>query len=130
MYILGLPMHNNTLFVHLFLLWLLLDKMLIFNSTYSNAGFHCLICNKVMTQPLTTPCAHNFCKSCLQDTFAGQTFMKDRTCEGGRTLRAKKNIMKCPSCSQDISEYLQNPQVNRSKFFNLGRVTLGLIWDM
>ncbi|KAK1438112.1 hypothetical protein QVD17_03915 [Tagetes erecta] len=76
-------------------------------------GFYCLICNKVMTQPLTTPCAHNFCKSCLQDTFAGQTFMKDRTCEGGRTLRAKKNIMKCPSCSQDISEYLQNPQVNR-----------------
>ncbi|KAI3713927.1 hypothetical protein L1987_72515 [Smallanthus sonchifolius] len=75
--------------------------------------FCCLICHKVMTQPLTTPCAHNFCKSCLQDTFAGQTFMKDRTCEGRLNLRAKKNIMKCPSCSQDISEYLQNPQVNR-----------------
>ncbi|XP_076956814.1 E3 ubiquitin-protein ligase ORTHRUS 2-like [Bidens hawaiensis] len=75
--------------------------------------FCCLICHKVMTQPLTTPCAHNFCKSCLLDAFAGQTFMKARTCEGGRTLRAKKNIMKCPSCSHDISEYLQNPQVNR-----------------
>ncbi|KAK9052661.1 hypothetical protein SSX86_029291 [Deinandra increscens subsp. villosa] len=75
--------------------------------------FCCLICHKVMTQPLTTPCAHNFCKSCLQDTFAGQALMKDRTCEGRRTLRAKKNIMKCPSCSHDISEYLQNPQVNR-----------------
>ncbi|KAL8267147.1 hypothetical protein R6Q59_004491 [Mikania micrantha] len=75
--------------------------------------FSCLICHKVMTQPLTTPCAHNFCKSCLQDTFAGQAFMKERTCEGGRALRAKKNIMKCPSCSHDISEFLQNPQVNR-----------------
>ncbi|KAJ9549443.1 hypothetical protein OSB04_021986 [Centaurea solstitialis] len=75
--------------------------------------FCCLICHKVMTLPLTTPCAHNFCKSCLQDTFAGQSFMKERTCEGRRALRAKKNIMKCPSCSNDISEYLQNPQVNR-----------------
>ncbi|XP_024993871.1 E3 ubiquitin-protein ligase ORTHRUS 2-like isoform X2 [Cynara cardunculus var. scolymus] len=75
--------------------------------------FCCLICHKVMNLPLTTPCAHNFCKSCLQDTFAGQTFIKERTCEGRRTLRAQKNIMKCPSCSNDISEYLQNPQVNR-----------------
>ncbi|KAK1408734.1 hypothetical protein QVD17_40748 [Tagetes erecta] len=75
--------------------------------------FCCLICHKVMNLPLTTPCAHNFCKSCLQDTFAGQTFIKERNCEGRRTLRAQKNIMKCPSCSNDISEYLQNPQVNR-----------------
>ncbi|GJU12058.1 E3 ubiquitin protein ligase ORTHRUS 2-like protein [Tanacetum coccineum] len=75
--------------------------------------FCCLICHKVMTLPLTTPCAHNFCKSCLQDTFEGQTFMRERTCDGRRTLRAKKNIMKCPSCSNDISEYLQSPQVNR-----------------
>ncbi|KAI7724728.1 LOW QUALITY PROTEIN: hypothetical protein M8C21_004605, partial [Ambrosia artemisiifolia] len=75
--------------------------------------FCCLICHKVMNLPLTTPCAHNFCKSCLQDSFAGQTFIKERNCEGRRTLRAQKNIMKCPSCSNDISEYLQNPQVNR-----------------
>nr|XP_043607778.1 E3 ubiquitin-protein ligase ORTHRUS 2-like [Erigeron canadensis] len=75
--------------------------------------FCCLICHKVMNLPLTTPCAHNFCKSCLEGTFIGQTYMKERTCEGRRVLRAKKNIMKCPSCSNDISEYLQSPQVNR-----------------
>ncbi|XP_076892668.1 E3 ubiquitin-protein ligase ORTHRUS 2-like [Bidens hawaiensis] len=76
-------------------------------------AFCCLICHKVMNLPLTTPCAHNFCKSCLQDTFAGQTFIKERNCEGRRTLRAQKNVMKCPSCTNDISEYLLNPQVNR-----------------
>nr|XP_043606568.1 E3 ubiquitin-protein ligase ORTHRUS 2-like [Erigeron canadensis] len=75
--------------------------------------FCCLICHKVMNLPLTTPCAHNFCKSCLENAFAGQTFIKERNCEGRRTLRAQKNIMKCPTCSNDISEYLQNPQVNR-----------------
>ncbi|XP_057951720.1 E3 ubiquitin-protein ligase ORTHRUS 2-like [Malania oleifera] len=75
--------------------------------------FSCLICRKVMTLPLTTPCAHNFCKGCLEGVFAGQSFMRQRTCEGRRTLRAQKNIMKCPSCSNDISDFLKNPQVNR-----------------
>ncbi|KAI6686763.1 hypothetical protein NL676_032676 [Syzygium grande] len=75
--------------------------------------FSCQICRNVMNLPLTTPCAHNFCKACLEGAFAGQSFMRQRTCEGRRTLRAQKNIMKCPSCSIDISDFLQNPQVNR-----------------
>ncbi|KAJ0105303.1 hypothetical protein Patl1_19707 [Pistacia atlantica] len=36
--------------------------------------FSCLICRQVMTLPITTPCAHNFCKSCLEGAFAGKTF--------------------------------------------------------
>lgn len=76
-------------------------------------GFSCLLCDKVMNLPLTTPCAHNFCKPCLENAFAGQTFTKERTCQNGRKLRSQKNIMKCPSCPTDISEFLQNPQVNR-----------------
>ncbi|KAL5726364.1 RING-type E3 ubiquitin transferase [Ranunculus cassubicifolius] len=75
--------------------------------------FSCLICRKVMTLPITTPCAHNFCKHCLEDAFAGQTLLKERTCGGRRTLRTQKNIMKCPSCPMEISDFLQNPQVNR-----------------
>ncbi|XP_061344128.1 E3 ubiquitin-protein ligase ORTHRUS 2-like [Gastrolobium bilobum] len=75
--------------------------------------FGCHICHKVMTFPLTTPCAHNFCKACLEGAFSGQSFVRDRACKGGRTLRAQKNIMKCPSCSIDIADFLQNPQVNR-----------------
>ncbi|KAL1550520.1 E3 ubiquitin-protein ligase ORTHRUS 2 [Salvia divinorum] len=74
--------------------------------------FSCIICRKVMDLPLTTPCAHNFCKACLEGAFAGQSHMKERK-SGGRTLRTQKNVMKCPSCTQDISEFLQNPQVNR-----------------
>ncbi|KAK3021112.1 hypothetical protein RJ639_045496 [Escallonia herrerae] len=75
--------------------------------------FSCLICRKVMLLPVTTPCAHNFCKVCLESAFAGQTYIRQRTCEGRRTLRAQKNVMKCPSCKNDISDFLQNPQVNR-----------------
>ncbi|KAI3979527.1 hypothetical protein MKX01_001719 [Papaver californicum] len=75
-------------------------------------GFKCQLCLKVMTLPLTTPCAHNFCKPCLENVFAGKTFVRERSSHG-RTLRAKKSIMKCPSCMTDLSEFLQNPQVNR-----------------
>ncbi|XP_059644684.1 E3 ubiquitin-protein ligase ORTHRUS 2-like [Cornus florida] len=76
-------------------------------------GFSCLLCQNVMTLPLTTPCAHNFCKPCLEGVFAGQSFVKERTTAGGRTLRSQKNVMKCPTCHTDISEFLQNPKVNR-----------------
>ncbi|KAI3964712.1 hypothetical protein MKW92_052930 [Papaver armeniacum] len=75
-------------------------------------GFKCQLCLEVMTLPLTTPCAHNFCKPCLENAFAGKTFVRERSSHG-RTLRAQKSIMKCPLCPTDLSEFLQNPQVNR-----------------
>ncbi|KAL9261123.1 E3 ubiquitin-protein ligase ORTHRUS 2-like protein, partial [Drosera capensis] len=54
--------------------------------------FSCLLCRKVLNLPITTPCAHNFCKSCLDAAFSGQTLEMDRN-RGGRQLRTKKNIM-------------------------------------
>ncbi|CAD5166358.1 unnamed protein product [Musa acuminata subsp. malaccensis] len=75
--------------------------------------FSCLVCRKVMTLPLTTPCGHNFCKSCLLGAYADKSFVRERTREGGRSLRAQKIVKKCPSCPIDISDFLQNPQVNR-----------------
>lgn len=72
--------------------------------------FSCHLCWKVMTLPLTTPCAHNFCKLCLLESYADQSFIRERT-RGGRTLRAQKVVKKCPVCPNDISDFLQNAQV-------------------
>lgn len=72
--------------------------------------FSCLICREVMTLPITTPCAHNFCKSCLEGAFVGKTFLRERS-SGGRALRSQKNVMTCPCCPTDISDFLQNLQV-------------------
>ena len=76
-----------------------------------DTGFNCQICLQVMNFPVTTPCAHSFCKGCLEGKFVGKTRMMERS-RGGRTLRAMKNIMKCPCCPSDISDFLQNVQVN------------------
>ncbi|KAI9113791.1 hypothetical protein K1719_015042 [Acacia pycnantha] len=73
--------------------------------------FGCLICKQVMASPVTTPCAHNFCKSCVEGAFAGRSFLRDRN-RGERSLRSKKNVMKCPACPTDIADFLQNLQVN------------------
>ncbi|KAK2385395.1 Zinc finger (C3HC4-type RING finger) family protein [Trifolium repens] len=75
--------------------------------------FGCNICRKVLASPLTTPCAHNFCKACLEGAFSGQSYIRNRATQSGCSLRTRKNIMKCPTCSTDIADYLQNPQVNR-----------------
>jgi E3 ubiquitin-protein ligase UHRF1 len=74
--------------------------------------FKCQICQQVLTLPVTTPCAHNFCKACLEAKFAGKTLVRERS-TGGRTLRSRKNVLNCPCCPTDISDFLQNPQVNR-----------------
>uniref|UniRef100_A0A0D9WBQ9 RING-type E3 ubiquitin transferase n=1 Tax=Leersia perrieri TaxID=77586 RepID=A0A0D9WBQ9_9ORYZ len=74
--------------------------------------FGCSICKKVMNEPLTTPCAHNFCKTCLLGVFGSQSSMRERS-RGGRTLRAQKIVKKCPSCPTDICDFLENPQINR-----------------
>lgn len=92
------------------------------------AEFSCHICRKLMAFPLTTPCAHNFCKACLEGAFTGKSFMRQRTCEGRRMLRAQKNVMKCPSCSTDIADFLQNPQVSLADHTHLGFDSSYNVW--
>uniref|UniRef100_A0ACD5TYS0 Uncharacterized protein n=1 Tax=Avena sativa TaxID=4498 RepID=A0ACD5TYS0_AVESA len=74
--------------------------------------FGCSICRDVIKEPLTTPCAHNFCKACLLGSFEDKASMRERS-RGGRTLRAQKIVKKCPSCPTDLCDFLENPQINR-----------------
>lgn len=74
--------------------------------------FACSICRAVIKEPLTTPCAHNFCKTCLLGAYDSQSSVRERS-RGGRTLRAQKIVKTCPSCPTDICDFLENPQINR-----------------
>uniref|UniRef100_A0A671KUK5 RING-type domain-containing protein n=1 Tax=Sinocyclocheilus anshuiensis TaxID=1608454 RepID=A0A671KUK5_9TELE len=47
---------------------------------------HCSICLDVFTDPVSTPCGHNFCKSCLS-----QCWDSSQTC-------------KCPYCKEAFNQ--------------------------
>ncbi|XP_047314654.1 E3 ubiquitin-protein ligase ORTHRUS 2-like, partial [Impatiens glandulifera] len=72
----------------------------------------CRLCKELMVSPVMTPCSCTFCKGCLEDKFSGKKFIRERSTASGRSLRTQKTVMKCPSCGNDIAEFLQNPRVN------------------
>ncbi|GMH33412.1 hypothetical protein BSKO_01246 [Bryopsis sp. KO-2023] len=78
--------------------------------------FKCGKCSKIMKDPVSTPCGHSFCKSCLDKEFAGRADTVNRTKSAGRTLRNKKNAWPCPwlRCGYDLCDFLKNAQVNRT----------------
>jgi E3 ubiquitin-protein ligase UHRF1 len=99
------------------LFWL--RKIGIYSKWFSNyiviyAEFGCSICRNVIKEPMTTPCAHNFCKMCLLGSFEDKASMRERS-RGGRTLRAQKIVKKCPLCPTDICDFMENPQVQLIK---------------
>lgn len=74
--------------------------------------FKCKLCHEVLSQPLSTPCGHNFCKPCLEKVFEGIGDIENRTQSAGRPLRERKTVKPCPSCKADIAQFLAAAQVN------------------
>jgi E3 ubiquitin-protein ligase UHRF1 len=76
----------------------------------------CSLCKQVMTQPVTTPCDHSFCRPCLESKFGDQGFEVDpKEKSHGRSLRVRTTIMECPArlCNYNIASFLRTCQVNR-----------------
>lgn len=46
--------------------------------------FHCIICQQVFTNPVTTPCGHNFCQTCI------------------KSLWDSSEVCQCPTCNKQF----------------------------
>eukprot|EP00887_Chlorella_sp_A99_P001931 scaffold18.g1931.t1 len=72
--------------------------------------FTCGLCKAVLSDPLSTPCGHNFCKPCLDKKYGG---IADEVENAHRSLRVRKVLKPCPTCKVDICDFLKTAQVNR-----------------
>lgn len=59
------------------------------SSTSQESSFKCCICLDDFTEPVSTPCGHNFCKVCIY------------------TYWESTNIIQCPICQQEFKKGLQ-----------------------
>ncbi|KAK7909441.1 hypothetical protein WMY93_014125 [Mugilogobius chulae] len=55
-------------------------------SSLAEKQLHCSLCSNIFTDPVTTPCGHNFCQTCLQTAW-------DK-CD---------NMSQCPTCDKTFS---------------------------
>jgi E3 ubiquitin-protein ligase UHRF1 len=78
--------------------------------------FKCRLCARTLTDPLSTPCGHNFCKPCLTARFAGIADTTAARAPGdgvsGRSMRVRAIPKPCPACKADCAEFMKTAQVN------------------
>ncbi|XP_059933143.1 E3 ubiquitin-protein ligase TRIM39-like [Gadus macrocephalus] len=63
------------------------------NASWSVENFSCSICLDVFSSPVSTPCGHNFCRTCINKFWDGQVWYK------------------CPVCNK-VFDTRPDPQVN------------------
>uniref|UniRef100_A0A3Q3FXS8 E3 ubiquitin-protein ligase TRIM39-like n=1 Tax=Kryptolebias marmoratus TaxID=37003 RepID=A0A3Q3FXS8_KRYMA len=71
--------------------------------------FQCIICNEVFTNPVTTPCGHNFCQDCIQSVWDSRDAYQCPTCNKTFTSRpeiTKPGVVVCDVCATS-SQHVQ-----------------------
>ncbi|XP_038586033.1 E3 ubiquitin-protein ligase TRIM39-like [Micropterus salmoides] len=53
---------------------------------------HCTICKQVFTNPVTTPCGHNFCQACIQNVWGSSAVCQCPTCNKSFSPRPEISI--------------------------------------
>ncbi|XP_003976420.2 E3 ubiquitin-protein ligase TRIM39-like [Takifugu rubripes] len=71
----------------------------------SEKQFQCAICQQVFTNPVTTPCGHNFCKECIQTVWESSEICKCPTC--GKTFSSRPE-MSINTAFKEMAEALRS----------------------
>nr|XP_015830354.2 E3 ubiquitin-protein ligase TRIM39 [Nothobranchius furzeri]XP_054603419.1 E3 ubiquitin-protein ligase TRIM39 [Nothobranchius furzeri]XP_054603420.1 E3 ubiquitin-protein ligase TRIM39 [Nothobranchius furzeri] len=74
--------------------WLLLlgDITALSGIMLPEKQFQCTICHQVFTDPVTTPCGHNFCQTCIRNTWEGSDVCQCPTCNKSFASRPDMSI--------------------------------------
>ncbi|XP_060922444.1 E3 ubiquitin-protein ligase TRIM39-like [Limanda limanda] len=67
--------------------------------------FQCPMCQQVFTDPVTTPCGHNFCQACLHSAWDGPDVCQCPTCHRSFSPRPETSIN---SAFKELADTLRN----------------------
>ncbi|CAL8406928.1 unnamed protein product [Arctogadus glacialis] len=65
------------------------------NTSWSEENFSCTICLDVFSSPVSTPCGHNFCRTCITKFWDEQVQSKCPVCNKTFDLKAVKSCLGC-----------------------------------
>ncbi|KAM9384459.1 E3 ubiquitin-protein ligase TRIM39-like [Pholidichthys leucotaenia] len=78
----------------------------------SEDHFLCSICLHVFTDPVTTPCGHNFCKNCIDEHWNQSTIFKCPNCN--ETFKNKPQLKINTFISEMVSQFRRESQQKSS----------------
>uniref|UniRef100_A0A3Q3AK66 E3 ubiquitin-protein ligase TRIM39-like n=1 Tax=Kryptolebias marmoratus TaxID=37003 RepID=A0A3Q3AK66_KRYMA len=81
--------HNSD---HRTSLFLVVQISISLSNMLPEKQFQCIICNEVFTNPVTTPCGHNFCQDCIQSVWDSRDAYQCPTCNKTFTSRPEISI--------------------------------------
>lgn len=84
--------------------------------------YACEACRGPMAEPVSTPCGHHFCRSCLLASFERAAV----TTSAARTFRARKQPKPCPRCRADLTDFARTMQPNLATAADIERLRSAL----
>ena len=86
------------------------------SSLLSDDRFLCSICLDVFTDPITTPCGHNYCKACITQHWDTNDVCKCPLCQ--KTFNRRPNLSVNTFISEMADQFRKSLQLRRSRNAN------------
>ncbi|CAL8238362.1 unnamed protein product [Lota lota] len=79
------------------------------NSSWSEDNFSCPICLDVFNSPVTTPCGHNFCRTCITTHWDGQVQYKCPVCN--KLFQTRPDVQVNTYISEMVDQFRRSVRV-------------------
>ena len=110
----SLSVHKNVprTTAHTFTFLLSVYKMASASSLLSEDQFQCSICLDVFTDPVSTPCGHNYCKACITQHWDSNDVCKCPLCN--KTFHRRPEVFVNTFISEMADQFRKSLQLRRS----------------
>ncbi|CAL8290421.1 unnamed protein product [Lota lota] len=90
------------------------------NSSWSEDNFSCPICLDVFNSPVTTPCGHNFCRTCITRFWDGQVQYKCPVCN--KLFQTRPDLQVNTFISEMVDQFRRSVRVTEQPCVEPGEV--------